>query len=81
MTFPLAYGCSRMDADVVGAWWGSHPPDGEHFQPAEFLLGRGGTVLWSMYASGSVGRMGADEVIRAITNRGRARLLREQGKQ
>jgi len=36
---------------------------------AEFLIGRGGVVLGSIYASGPVGRMGADEAIRQITRR------------
>jgi peroxiredoxin len=78
LTFPVAFGLTRTDADAIGAWWGKHPPDGEHLQPAEFLLGRGSTVLGSMYASGPVGRMGADEVIRSITSRERARIQREQ---
>ncbi len=78
LTFPVAYGCTRADGDIFGAWWGNHPPDGEHMQPAEFLLGRGGTVLGSMYASGAVGRMGVDEVIRSIQSRERNRLLQEQ---
>lgn len=78
LTYPVAFGCTRADAESIGAWWGSHPPDGEHIQPAEFLLGRGGTVLGSMYASGPVGRMGVDEVVRSITGRERARLRREQ---
>ena len=46
-------------------------------QPAEFLLGRGGVVLGSMYASGPVGRMGVDEAIRQITGRERRRLQQE----
>ena len=79
LTFPVAYGCGKEDADTIGAWWGNHPPDGEHMQPAEFLLGRGGTVLGSMYASGPVGRMGVDEVMRSITSRERARIFREAG--
>ena len=61
----------------MDVWWGDHPPDGEHMQPAEFLLGRGGVVLGSMYASGQVGRMGADEAIRLITGRERRRLQQE----
>jgi len=81
ITFPVAYGCTKADTEVSGAWWGNHPPDGEHIQPAEFLLGRGGTVLGSMYASGPVGRMGVEEVVRAITSRERARIQREQGAQ
>ena len=43
---------------------------------SEFLLGRGGVVLGSMYASGQVGRMGVDEALTFMTNRERRR--REQ---
>lgn len=73
LTFPVAYGTTREESEVFGAWW-----DGERgfIQPAEFLLGRGGVVLGSMYASGPVGRMGADEAVRLITTRERRR--REQ---
>ena len=70
-TFPIAYDCTKEHADTIGAWWGNHPPDGEHIEPTEFLLGRGGVVLGSMYASGPIGRMSVDEAIRLITNRER----------
>src|SRR5262249_18834811 len=63
LTFPVAYGTTREEAELFGAWW-----EGERgfIQPAEFLLGRGGVVLGSMYASGPVGRMGADQAGRLI---------------
>ncbi len=82
LTFPIAYGASQADADTIGAWWA--PPSNEtgragFIQPAEFLLGRGGVVLGSMYASGPVGRMGVDEVIHAITSRENRR-RQEEGK-
>ena len=67
LSFPVAYGATRADADTIGAWWSDDR--GGYIQPAEFLLGRGGVVLGSMYASGPVGRMNADEVIHAITFR------------
>lgn len=67
LTFPVAYGATRGDADRIGAWWSEDR--GGYIQPAEFLLGRGGVVLGAMYASGPVGRMSADEVIHAITSR------------
>ncbi|SUZ84731.1 uncharacterized protein METZ01_LOCUS37585 [marine metagenome] len=63
----MAYGATKADGDLIGAWW-SEERDG-YIQPAEFLLGRGGTVLGAMYASGPVGRMGADEAIALITRR------------
>ena len=76
LTFPVAYGTTREESELLGAWW-----DGERgfIQPAEFLLGRGGVVLGSMYASGPVGRMGADEAVRLITTRERRRREQEGG--
>ena len=76
LSFPVAYGVTRDQAEGLGAWWSEDR--GGYIQPAEFLLGRGGVVLGSMYASGPVGRMGADEAIRLITNRERRRLEEEQ---
>ena len=67
LTFPVAYGATKADADTIGAWWSDDR--GGFVQPAEFLLGRGGAVLGSMYASGPVGRMAVDEVIHAIQSR------------
>ena len=64
LSFPVAYGATKADADAVGTWWSDDR--GGYVQPAEFLLSRGGVVAGSMYASGPVGRMGADEVIRFI---------------
>ena len=74
VTFAVAHGATREDGDSIGAWW-SEDRDG-YIQPAEFLLGRGGTVLGAMYASGPIGRMGVDEATRMITNRENCR--REQ---
>ena len=76
LTFPVAYGATKEDADRLGSWW-TDDHDGT-IQPSEFLLGRGGTVLGAMYASGPVGRMSADEAIRLIQNRERRRLEQEQ---
>lgn len=67
LTYPVAYSVTREESVRFGAWWSEDR--GGYIQPAEFLLGRGGVVLGSMYASGPVGRMGADEAIRQITNR------------
>lgn len=76
LTFPVAYGVSRADAESIGAWWSDDR--GGYLQPAEFLLGRGGVVLGSMYASGPVGRMHVDEVRHAITSR-ETRRRQEEG--
>ena len=74
-TFDLAYGVTQEESETFGAWW-NVDHHGGYIQPSEFLLGRGGVVLGSMYATGPVGRMGADEAVRQITNRERRR--REQ---
>ncbi|MBI4337006.1 MAG: redoxin domain-containing protein [Chloroflexi bacterium] len=81
LTYAVAYGCTKAEGDAIGVWWGNHPPDGEHMQPAEFLLGRGGAVLGSMYASGPVGRMAVEEVIHSIESRERSRLRGEKEQQ
>ena len=75
LTFPVGYGATIEDGEKIGGWW-SDDHDG-YIQPAEFLLGRGGIVLGAMYASGPVGRMGADEAVRAITTRERRRMEQE----
>ena len=76
LTYPVAYGVTKEDARLLGAWWSEDR--GGYIQPSEFLLGRGGVVLGSMYATGPVGRMGADEAVRQITNQERRRLEQEQ---
>ena len=73
ITFPIGYGCTKTDADTIGAWWGNHLPHGGHIQPTEFILRQEGLVLGSMYASGSVGRMGADHTVKSLTNREKRR--------
>lgn len=75
LSFPIAYGATKEDGELIGAWW-SDDHDG-YIQPSEFLLGRGGVVLGAMYASGPIGRMGADEAIRFITNRENRRRAEE----
>ncbi len=79
LTFPVGYGATTEECDKIGGWW-SDDHDG-YIQPAEFLLGRGGVVLGAMYASGPVGRMGADEAVRAITTRERRRMEQEAQQQ
>ena len=78
LTFPIAYGVTKEESEAFGAWWSDDR--GGYIQPAEFLLGRGGVVLGAMYASGPVGRMGADEAIRQITRRETMRREQEAGK-
>ena len=67
LSFTVAYGATKEDGDLIGSFWSEDR--GGYIQPSEFLLGRGGVVLGAMYASGPVGRMGADEATRLITRR------------
>ena len=80
LTFPVAYGATKNESDAMGSWW-TEDQHGGYIQPSEFLLGRGGTVLGSLYASGPVGRMGADEAVRQIQGRERRRLEQEPERQ
>jgi peroxiredoxin len=75
ITFPIGYGVTLEESQTFGAWPATDQ-HGTYIQPSEFLLGRGGVVLGSMYASGQVGRMGVDEALTFMTNRERRR--REQ---
>ena len=69
--FPIAYGVTRDQVEALGAWWSDDR--GGFVQPTEFLLSRGGVVFGSLYASGPIGRMSADEALYAIRNRERRR--------
>lgn len=64
VSFPVAFGMTREDAGRLGAWWGEQR---NNIQPAEFLIGRDGKVIHSLYASGPVGRMAPDELVRQLT--------------
>ena len=77
LTFTMAYGATKEHSDAIGGWWASDH-HGEYNQPAEFLVGRGGVVLGAMYASGPVGRMGADEAARMINYREKQRKEQEE---
>ena len=76
LSYPVAYGVTREESDLIGAWWSEE--EGGYIEPSEFLLGDDGVVLGSMYASGPVGRMSADEALRGIGNRERRRREQEQ---
>lgn len=67
LSFPILYGATQEHSDALDAWWSDRR--GGFIQPSEFILGRGGVVLGSMYASGQVGRIEVDEAIRFITDR------------
>ena len=71
LTFPVAHSVTESDTAPSGAWWSNHDSHGLHIQPCELIIGRGGTVLGSMYASGPIGRMSVDEVLTFIRSRER----------
>lgn len=64
VSFPVAFGATRADGDAVGAWWGEPQ---NIIQPAEFVIGDDGKVVFSSYSSGPIGRMDADEVVKLVT--------------
>ncbi len=63
LSFPVAWGVTRAQADMIGAWWDERRAI---VQPAEFLLDAKGKVVSSTYSSGPIGRVEAADVIRLI---------------
>jgi hypothetical protein len=63
LSFPLAEGATRADADALGAWWEDRRGI---IQPAEFITDADGTVLTSSYSSGPIARMDAADAIKFI---------------
>ncbi|HIF85589.1 MAG TPA: redoxin domain-containing protein [Gammaproteobacteria bacterium] len=61
--FPVAYGLTRADGDAIGAWWEKRR---DHIQPSEFVLSRGGKVMFSTYSNSPVGRMDPEETLNLI---------------
>ena len=76
-SFQIAYDATKEDGDAMGAWWESQRG---YIQPTDFIIGRGGNVLGSMYGSGQVGRMSPDEVVHFITSRENRRRQEEAAK-
>jgi len=62
LSFPVAFGMTRADGDLVGAWWEERR---NHIQPSEFIL-RGNRVVASTYSSSPVGRMDPAETLSLI---------------
>ncbi len=64
LQFPVGYGA---DADAVAAAIGAFTNDTPHYlQPAAFVLDPSGTVLTSVYSTGSVGRLVASDAVRYV---------------
>jgi hypothetical protein len=60
LSFPVAYGMTAADAELLGAWW---EPRRDHIQPSEFILRGDGTVMASTYSNSPVGRMDPAETL------------------
>ena len=63
LSYPVAYGLTRADADVVGAWW---EPNRGIIQPAEFVLDSDHKIKTSTYSAGPIGRMSAPDVVKVV---------------
>ena len=60
LSFPVAYGVTKDDADKLGAWWDERRG---FIQPSEFILRRDGRVLSATYSTGPVGRLDAGDAL------------------
>jgi peroxiredoxin len=63
LSFPVAYGVTREQADAIGAWWEDRR---SIVQPSEFLLAADGTVRAATYSSGPIGRIDAADVVKLV---------------
>ena len=63
LSYPLAYGMTREDADRIGAWW---EPRRNFIQPAQFVLDAEGKVKASTYSAGPIGRIEPGDVVKLI---------------
>ncbi len=63
LSYPVAYGVTRDDADTLGAWWG---PNREMIQPTEFLLDADHRIITATYSAGPIGRMNAADLVKVV---------------
>ncbi len=63
LSFPIAYGVTREQADTIGAWWEDRRAI---IQPSEFVLDSDGKVLSATYSTGPVGRMEAGDALKLV---------------
>ena len=64
LSFPVAYGVTRAQADQLGSWWEERR---SIIQPSEFLLAADGKVRSATYSSGPIGRVDAADVVKLVT--------------
>ena len=63
VSFPIAYGVTREQADSLGSWWEERR---SIVQPSEFVLNAEGNVVSATYSTGPIGRVMPDDVIKMI---------------
>lgn len=63
LSFPVAYGVTRDEADQLGSWWEERRGI---IQPSEFLLGAGHEIMTSTYSAGPIGRIDAADVVKIV---------------
>jgi peroxiredoxin len=63
ISFPVAYGVTRAQADQLGSWWEDRR---QLIQPSNFVLNGSGNVLSATYSTGPIGRLEAADAIRFI---------------
>ncbi len=63
LSFPVAYGVTKDDAEKLGAWWDDRR---SFIQPSEFVLRRDGRVVSATYSTGPVGRLDATDALNLV---------------
>lgn len=63
LDFPVGYELGKATADKLGSWWEDRR---SIIQPSEFLLNDKGRVIHACYATGPIGRINPEDVIRMV---------------
>ena len=60
LSFPIGYGVTRSQADLMGSWWDETR---DFIQPSEFIISKSGKLMTSAYSNSPVGRMDPKETL------------------
>lgn len=60
LSFPIGYGVTRSQADLMGSWWDETR---DFIQPSEFIISQSGKLMTSAYSNSPVGRMDPKETL------------------
>lgn len=63
LSFPIAYGVTRAQAEQLGSWWEERR---SIIQPSEFLVAADGKIRSATYSSGPIGRVEATDVVKIV---------------